>query len=367
MVVALLVLLVVTPAATARSVSDPDIGWPPALRKELGLPKVASAKPCNRELSRSGIRVQNRIDRRAPGLHSTLYRIFHNGPTNAWGTVWFTPCDGGRMQVGVASGASASDTRAAAREARNYLRKKKLTRDVRLVAVRSTYRELSDQVVTLDELEGRLTGEGSIEWGIEPQRNAVVIEGDQHVPEADRALFREFARTSPVNVIVRFDPAPDPNAPIRTYPATFVLDRASVDRRGRTVTVTVDDPSCGAQGADDVAARFAGVRVRTLPHAYLLAARLRVDPEWGRAMCVDDAAPGSSITTTVTLPGPLGHRGIVDGADGPGGFRFVALPPLGAKAIRALSPRFQYSGRDCDARDVRQAFKGRKKTEWCFF
>ena len=37
------------------------------------------------------------------------------------------------------------------------------------------------------------------------QRNAVVIEGDHRVPEADRAAFREFASTSPVNVIVRFE------------------------------------------------------------------------------------------------------------------------------------------------------------------
>lgn len=271
------------------------------------------------------------------------------------------------MQVGVASGGMDHDTRAAVREARRLLERKKLTRSVRLVAVRSTYRALSDQVVALDELEERLTGNGSIEWGIEPQRNAVVIEGDHHVPEADRASVREVARTSPVNVIVRFERAPDPTAPVRTYAATFVLDRATVDRRGRTVKVKVDDPSCGARGADDVAARFAGVRIRTLAHAFVLTARLRVDPEWGRAMCVDDAAPGSSITTTVTLPQTLAHRGIVDGAPGPGGFRFVALPPVGANAIRSLVPRFQYTGSDCDARDVRQAFRGREKTEWCFY
>lgn len=365
-VAALGVLLVAAPGATARSVSDPDIGWPSALRKELRLPKVAAATPCNRELSRTGVRVQNRIHRRAPDASRVLYRIFHNRPTNIWGNVWFAPCDDGLMQVGVASGGSARDTRAAVRQARRYLRRKKLTRSVRLVAVRSTYRELSDQIIALGRFEEIMMRQPGLSWGIRTSRNAVVITGDHHVPEADRALFREFARTSPVNVLVHFDPAPDPNVPLRTYPASFVLDRASVDRRRRTVTVTVDDPSCGAEGAEDVASRFAGVRVRKLPHAYVLTARLRTNPEWGRSTCFE-SVPGSSITTTVTLPEKLGHRGLVDGAEGPGGFHIVALPPLGAPAIRSLSPKFMYMNDDCDARDVRRAFKGRKKTEWCFF
>lgn len=365
--IALLALLVAAPAASARSVSDPDIGWPTALRKELRLPKVASAKPCNRELGREGIRVQNRIDRRAPGLRRALYRIFHDGRTNLWGASWFLACDGGRNQVGVAAGGSARDVRVAVRDARRYLRRKKLTRDVRLVAVRSTYRELSDQVTALDALEDRLSGAGTVEWGIDTQRNAVVIEGDHLVPEADRALFREFRRTSPVNVIVRFERAPDPNAPVRTYAATIVLDRASVDRGSNEVTVKVTDPSCWAATAEDVERRFAGVRVRTLAHAYVLTARLRVDPAWATMDCLDDGAPTSSITTTVTLPGAVGRRGLIDGHPGPGGFRFVLLPPVGAKAIRTLSPKYQYTGDDCDARDVRVAFKGRKKTEWCFF
>ncbi|MFA4928182.1 MAG: hypothetical protein WC558_06675 [Patulibacter sp.] len=368
-VAALVVLLVAAPAATARSVSDPDIGWPSALRKELRLPKVASAKPCNRELSRAGIRVQNRIDRRAPGADRVLYRIFHNRPTNIWGNVWFTPCDGGLMQVGVAWGGSARDTRVAVREARSYLRKKKLTRSVRLVAVRSTYRELSDQVVALSTVEdgGAFAAPDEITWGIEPQRNAVVIEAEYRVPESDRALLRELARTSPVNVIVRIDPAPDPNAPIRTYAVPFTLDRATVDRSAATVTVKVEDPSCGATGAEDVAQRFAGVRIRRLEYAYVLTARLRVNPEWGRLVCADGPPDGSSITTAVTLPEKLGRRGLVDGAEGPSGFHIVALPPRGASAIRSLSPKFMYMNDDCDAQDVRRAFKGRKKTEWCFF
>lgn len=365
--VALLALLIAAPAASARSVRDPDIGWPVALRKQLRLPKVASAKPCKRESMRTALRVQNRIDRRAPDTDRVLYRIFHNRPTNIWGNVWFMPCDGDRMQVGVAAGGSARDVRAAVRDARRYLRRKKLTRDVRLVAVRSTYRDLSDQVTALDALEDRLSGVGTIEWGIEPQRNAVVIEGDHRVPEADRALFREFARTSPVNVIARFERAPDPNAPVRSYPVNVVLDRASVDRGANAVTVRITDSSCAATGPDDVQSRFAGVRIKTLPHAYVLTARLRVNPDWGWVACLDEAGDASSITTTVTLPEALGRRGLIDGHPGPGGFRFVVLPPVGAKAIRSLSPKYQYSGRDCDARDVRAAFKGRNKTEWCFF
>lgn len=366
-VAALLVLLVAAPVATARSVSDPDIGWPAELRKQLRLPKIASATPCNRELSRVGIRVQNRINRRAPDADSALYRIFHNRPTNIWGNAWFTPCDGGRMQIGVASGGSARDTRAAVREARRYLERKKLTRSVRLVAVRSTYRELSDQIVALEPFEEVMLRSRDLSWGIDTQRNAVVIEGDHGVPEADRARFREFARTSPVNVIVRFERAPDPNAPIPTYTAAFVLDRGSIGRNDRTVTLKIDDPSCSADETNDTAERFDGVRVRKLAHAYALTARLRVNPEWGASTCEGNSDPRTSITATVTLPTPLGRRGIVDGAQGPGGFRFVVLPPVGAKAIRSLVPKYQYSGRDCDARDVRQAFKGRKKTEWCFY
>lgn len=360
-------LLIAAPVASARSVSDPDIGWPVALRKQLRLPKIASAKPCKRDDMRTAMRVQNRIYRRAPDVDRALYRIFHNRPTNIWGSAWFMPCDGDRMQVGVASGGSARDTRAAVRDARRYLRRKKLTRSVRLVAVRSTYRELSDQIVALREMDDRLSGQGDLSWGIDTQRNTVEIEGDHLVPEADRALFREFARTSPVNVIVRFERAPDPNAPIPTYPVNVVLDRASVDRSSDTVPVKITDSSCGATGPDDVLSRFAGVRIRTLPHAYVLTARLRVNPDWGRVDCLDEAGGESSISTTVTLPATLGRRGLIDGHPGPGGFRFVVLPPEGAKAIRALSPRYQYSGRDCDARDVRAAFKGRRKTEWCFF
>lgn len=365
--VALLALLIAAPAASARSVGDPDIGWPVALRKQLRLPKIASAKPCKRDDMRTAMRVQNRIYRRAPDVDRALYRIFHNRPTNIWGNAWFMPCDGDRMQVGVASGGSARDTRAAVREARRYLRRKKLTRSVRLVAVRSTYRELSDQIVALRGMEDRLSGQGDLSWGIDTQRNTVEIEGDHRVPEADRALFREFARTSPVNVIVRFERAPDPNAPIPTYPVNVVLDRASVDRNGRTVRVTIDDPSCSADETNDTAERFAGVRVRKLAHAYVLTARLRVNPEWGASTCEGNVDPRTSITTTVGLPGPLGRRGIVDGNRGPSDFRLVALPPVGAKAIRSLVPKYVYAGRDCDARDVRAAFKGREKTEWCFF
>lgn len=366
-VVALLVLLLAAPAATARSVSDPDIGWPSTLRKQLRLPKIAAAKPCKRDDMRTAMRVQNRIHRRAPDVDRVLYRIFHNRPTNIWGSAWFMPCDGDRMQVGVASGGSARDTRAAVREARRYLRKKKLTRSVRLVAVRSTYRELSDQIIELEPFEEVMLRSRDLSWGIDTQRNAVVIEGDHGVPEADRERFREFARTSPVNVIVRFERAPDPNAPIPTYTATFVLDRGSIDRDGRTVTLKIDDPSCSADETNDTAERFAGVRIRKLAHAYALTARLRVNPEWGASTCEGNSDPRTSITTTVTLPAPLGRRGIVDGAPGPGDFRFVALPPVGAKAIRSLAPKYQYSGDDCDTRDVRQAFKGRKKTEWCFY
>ncbi len=358
-------LMVASPAATARSVSDPDIGWPSALRQELRLPKVSS-KPCDRRLSRTGMRLQDRIDR-AGNPRDALYRIFHNGPTNIWGNVWYLPCDGGRLQIGVASGGTAGDTRAAVRAARRLLERRGLTRDVRLVAVRSTYRELSDQVIALGTLTETFEDQRRVEFGIRPSRNAVVIRADHRISAADRERLREFARTAPVNVILHVERAPDPNAPIPTYATTFVLDRSTVDRNRRTVTVTVADPSCGAKGADDVAGRFAGVRIRTLAHAYLLTARLRVDPTWDGGLCTTGPPPGSKVTTTVTLPAKLGRRGIVDGAEGPGGFRFVAFPPADAKAIRSLVPKYIYGGTVCGAPDVRRAFKGRRKDEWCFF
>ena len=101
----------------------------------------------------------------------------------------------------------------------------------------------------------------------------------------------------------------------------------------------------------------------------MLTARLRINPDWPEAStCVGSNDPRLFVQATVTLPEPLGDNGIVDGAEGAGGFRHILLPPVGGDAIRSLVPTFIYSADTCDALDVRQAFKGRmKKSEWCFF
>lgn len=359
-------LLVAAPDAAARSVHDRDVGWPSALRQELGLPKVKT-KRCDREHTRATIRRQNRIHRRDE-QRDVLFRIFHRkSERNMWGNMWFALCQGGELQIGVAYAGSARDARRAVRRARTHLARRKLTRDVRLVAVRSTYRQLEQESDRLWKLIRKRPGVDRVMSGISTTRNVLEIEIDHRVPEATQKLLRTFARRSPVAVLLIVEPAPDPNAPIPTYEGSIRLDPAAVDRNATTIPVTVDDQSCAADESYDSAARFAGIEVRRDGHAYVLTARLRSNPDWPElATCEGDDDPRSRIETTVTLPEPLGTLGLVNGSEGPGGFH-VLVPPVGDEAIRSLIPRFAYAGDTCDAPDVRQAFRGRKKSAWCFF
>lgn len=368
LIAALVVVLVGTSPASARSVDDPDIGWPTALRKELRLPKVAT-KQCRKEHTRATIRRQNRIGRRDE-QRNVLYRIFHRkSERNMWGSMWFAICARGELQIGVAYAGSARDVRRAVRRARRHLARRKLTRDVRLVAVRSTYRQLEQESDRLWRVLRKRPGTDRVSSGISTTRNTLEVEIDHRVPEATRAVLRTFARRSPVAVVLIEEPAPDPNAPIPTYEAWIRLDRTSVDRGSQSLTVTVEDMSCAGDEFHDTAERFAGVDVQRVGHAYVLTARLRINPDWAEAStCEGSNDPRLSVKTTVTLPEPLGDDGVVDGAEGAGGFRHVLLPPVGDEAIRSLVPKFIYSGDTCDALDVRRAFKGRmKKTEWCFY
>lgn len=364
----LLVGLVLAAGASARSVHDPDIGWPTALRKELRLPKVVT-KECQKEHTRATIRRQNRIHRRDE-QRDVLYRFFHRkSERNMWGNMWYALCRGGELQIGVAYAGSARDVRRAVRRARAHLARRKLTRDVRLVAVRSTYRELEQAGDKLWKLIRKRPGSDRIASGISTTRNTVEIDIDHRVPEATRAVIRRFARSSPVAVVLNVEPAPDPNAPIPTYAGDIVLDPATVDRDAQTVNVTVEDTSCAADESYDSAARLAGVEVRRDGHAYVLTARLRINRDWPlMSNCEGNSDPRTRVPTTVTLPEPLGALGIVGGKDDDEGVKpNVLLAPVGDEAIRSLVPRFVYSGDLCDVTDVRQAFRGRKKTQWCFY
>lgn len=368
LITVLLVALVGASSASARPIDDPDIGWPTALRKQLRLPKVAT-KECQKEHTRATIRRQNRIHRRDE-QRDVLYRIFHRkSERNMWGNMWYAICQRGELQIGVAYAGSARDVRRAVRRARAHLARRKLTRDVRLVAVRSTYRQLEQESDRLWKLIRKRPGSDRISSGISTTRNVLEVEIDHRVPEATRAVLRTFARRSPVAVVLIEEPAPDPNAPIPTYAGDIVLDRSTVDRTAQTMNVTVQDTSCAADDSNDSAARFAGVDVRRDGHAYVLTARLRINPEWAEAStCEGNSDPRTRVTATVTLPEPLGSLGIVGGNDEEDGKPYVLLPPVGAEAIRSLVPKFIYSGDTCDALDVRRAFKGHlKKTEWCFY
>lgn len=353
-----------TTTAHARSVSDPDIGWPTALRRELGLRKL-SPRPCRARDTRASRRRENRIERHDP--RNRLYTILHDRPhENLWGNLWSTACDGGRLQVGVASTGTPRNTRRAVARARRYLRDHGQRRDVRLVAVRSTYRQLMEAQGTLESAFATQLDADIISPGLDTTRNAIEVEVAGEASAADRAALKAFARDAPVNVLLRFEPPPDPNAPIPTYTAGFTVDRATVRRGSRDLTVTVGDSSCAADETFDSAARFAGVRVTRAGRAFVLVPRFRVNPDWPRySTCVGTNDPRLVVTTTVRLPGPLGRRAIVEGSRGSDGPLPVVVPPVGASAIRSLVPRFVYSGDDCEAGPVARAFRGRRTSEWC--
>lgn len=360
-----LMLSIGAAAASARPV-DSDLGWPEGLRKGLRLPKVKN-QDCDKDPTRAMIRRQDRIYRLG-NPRDELFRVFHRrGADNMWGSAWFELCRRGEMQIGVVYSGTPRQTRAAVRKARRYLARRKLRSDVRLIAVRSSYRDLLEASDDLWKLVKRL-GIRGIGSGASTTTNTLEIDVGYRVPEADLVRLRRFAAESPVRVRLNIEPAPDPNAPIPTYEGRITLDRASIDRHAQTVAVTVEDTSCAADESYDSAARFAGVEVKQVGQAYVLTARLRTTPGWPQiATCEGDDDPRLRVATVVTLPEPLGDRGIVDGASGASDFRHVLLPPVGAAAIRSLVPKYIYSGETCDLPEVRQAFKGRKKTEWCFF
>jgi hypothetical protein len=195
--VALLAALVVPGAAGARSVYDPDIGWPAARRAALHLPRVRQA-PCTRDLTKAEIHLQNVVYRRGDPREG-LRKIFNY----RWGNAWYDPCDGGRMGVGIQPSITAAQLRAA----RALVARHRLTAQVRFFTVRSTYRELSDQVDALDGPFGALVDQSLLTWGIETDRNTVVIDVAKRVVPADRARIRAYALAAPVNVVVRDSPA----------------------------------------------------------------------------------------------------------------------------------------------------------------
>lgn len=156
--------------------------------------------------------------------------------------------------------------------------------------------------------------------------------------------------------------------PLPTYTTNFQVRSGGWSRTSRLVKVHVSDDSCAADETLDSRERFVGITVRKARHAYLLTARMRPSPEWGEAStCEGNPSKGTTFNAVVRLPRALGDRGIIDSALGPSDFRFVLVPPVGARAIRSLVPRFIYSGTACDRESVHDAFRGRRKTDWCFF
>lgn len=357
-------LLVAASPADARSVHDPDIGWPTALRQELRLPVLRST-PCHARLTRAMVRLQSRVERREPPLRG----ILRYGEADVWGSSWYTTCDGGRLQVGIASGAPAAATRRIVRRLRRSLADRGLTDDVRLVAVRSTYRALDAQAELVDTtvVPGAVDA-GNISTDVDTTRNAVNIDVYNTTPPTELAALRALVPNAPVNITLHVEPPVDPAASIPTYTAAVTLDGGAISRDGRDLRVRIDDSSCAADETYDSASRFAGVAVRRGRHAWVLTARFRANPDWPRVSTCEGAIdPRLTVRTTVRLPARLGRRGVVDGVEGPGGGRQVLLAPVSAAAIRSLVPRFIYSGDACDVPAVRRAFRGRPKSQWCFF
>ncbi|MDO9410476.1 hypothetical protein [Patulibacter sp.] len=354
--------LAVAAPADGRSVHDRDIGWPAALRQSLDLPAL-DGSPCRERTTRAKIRLQGRVSDREPPLRGLL----RYGEADVWGSSWYTNCDGGRLQIGVAGGAPAAATRRIVRRLRDRLDERGLTEDVRLVAVRSTYKQLvteADRIGTT-VVPGALEAE-HVSTDIDTTRNAVNVDVYDTATPAELTALRALVRDSPVNITLHVEAPADPGAPIPEYAGAISLERGAVDRSGRDVRVRVDDQSCASDETFDSAARFAGVSVRRGRHAWILSSRFRVNPTWPRASTcegVDD--PRLVVRTTIRLPARLGRRGIVDGSAGEREARPILLEPEGADAIRSLVPRFRYSGALCDVPAVERAFSGRAKSAWC--
>jgi hypothetical protein len=187
----LLGALAVPAAAPARSVFDPDIGWPAALRARYDLPKVAT-RPCARDITRADIHLQSVIDKRRDPYEG-LRRIFHY----RWGGGWYDFCDGGRLHYGVVASEAAGVPAARALIARRHL-----TRYIRLVAVRSTWRELGDVQDELEQRWPQLWDQGLVESSADSARNAVEIDLATPVPVDVRAAVHAWALQAPVSVVV---------------------------------------------------------------------------------------------------------------------------------------------------------------------
>lgn len=184
-------------AAPARSVYDPDIGWPAALLAKYDLPKVAT-RPCRRAITRADIHRQSLVDRHDPD--EALRRIFHY----RWGTGWWDFCDGGRLHYGVVASEAAGIP-----AARRLIARRHLQRYVRFVAVRSTWRELGDVQDEFGDRWPQLYDQGLVETSADSERNAVQIDLATPVTPDVRAAIRAWALRAPVNVVVHDTHEPD--------------------------------------------------------------------------------------------------------------------------------------------------------------
>lgn len=182
-----------TPAA-GRSVRDPDIGWSETLRRELRLERPAT-RPCTGDLTAAMRTVPNRVDDHLP--FEALRATFHY----RWGNAWYDRCDGGLLKVGVPP-APAADVRRTVRRARTLIARRRLTRDVAFVAVRSTYRDLSDAQDALYAQFGDLYARGLLSSGIETDRNTIVYDVARPVTPADYQRLAAAALQSPANVVL---------------------------------------------------------------------------------------------------------------------------------------------------------------------
>jgi hypothetical protein len=195
-------------AALARSVRDSDIGWSESLRRELRLERPRTSACKQQHVGGAAAAVQTRLDRNDP--IEALRSIFRY----RWGNAWFDLCDRGRLKIGVPPKPT-KELRHQLGRARALLERRHQTRDVRFVAVRSTYRELSDAQETLSAPFEYLFDQGLISPGIDTTLNAVAIDVARPVHGEDWKRLRTAARQAPVNVVLHrvaadnlfFDPA----------------------------------------------------------------------------------------------------------------------------------------------------------------
>jgi hypothetical protein len=194
--IALACCAVACATAEAKSIYDKDIGWPEKLRRELRLERPVT-RDCERPPTKEGGRRQNRIVGSRDPIEA-LRAIFEY----RWGNAWFDRCDGERLKVGVVR-VSARKLRRQLARARAMIARRRLTGDVTFVAVRSSYRELSDAEDRLLEQFAQLSDSADLTAGIDTEFNAVVVEVARDVGNADVTRVREAGRAAPVNVIVR--------------------------------------------------------------------------------------------------------------------------------------------------------------------